>query len=59
MANVGDKVRFTISDSNGRKFECEGIINGRITDRGGKKWLIKSWNVADPGEIGIRNIKEQ
>ena len=56
MANVGEKAQFIIRDSNGREFTCEGIVYGRVTDRGGKKYLIKSWNIISPDTIGVRKL---
>lgn len=54
---IGDTVHFIITDTSGRTFQCEGIVNGRITTHGGKQYLIKGWSVINPPELGIRKIK--
>ena len=59
MINVGSIVRFKIRDISGRVFECEGIVYGRVTDHGGPKYMIKSWQVIDAPVIGIRNVEEK
>ena len=56
MAQIGEVARFVIKDQAQREFECEGIIYGRVNDRGGKKWLIKNWTIISPETIGVRNI---
>ena len=57
--NIGDIVRFKMKDRGLREFECEGIIYGRVTDHGGKKWLIKEWKVINPPLIGIRKVSKK
>lgn len=58
MANIGEIVRFKIVDTAGREFACEGMVYGRVKDRGGKKYLIKTWSIVDAPIIGIRKVKK-
>lgn len=55
---IGEIVEFSITDTSGRKFQCKGMVNGRVRSHGGMQYLVKAWSVINAPEIAIRKVKK-